>query len=448
MIEPLIEHLFYPLLTKYRGSGELALLKNLRRSQYYPEDQLQLLRLERLRSLLRHAEHFVPFYRRRFQAAGFDPKKLKDFAELRKLPVLTKEEIQTHRDELISSYYRPEQLTANRTGGSTGAPLVFYHNRERLDARQAATLRHNEWAGYKPGVKAAIVWGHPGDLSLYSSVKARVRNRLIDRTMLVDAADLSDANIEEFVRRYRRFKPAVILAYANSLALIVDYCVDEKIELPSPQAVITSAEVLTESNRHRIERFFNCRIFDRYGCREVSVIASECEAHEGLHINAENLYLEVLPKPGERSPGGEGDLLITDLGNFAFPFIRYQIGDLVAPLAGRCSCGRTLPRLQMIAGRTTDFLLAPDGSRVSGAALTIHLVAEVPGVRQAQIVQREPEKLIFNLVADANFTDDARELLKSKVRKYFGESMQVELNPVESIPKEPSGKYRFSICEL
>lgn len=448
MIEPLIEHILYPLLTKYHGSGELKILKNLRRSQYYPEDQLQLLRLERLRSLLRHAEHFVPFYKRRFQAAGFDPKRFKDFDELRKLPLLTKEEVQTHRAELISSYFKSEQLTRNRTGGSTGSPLVFYHDKERLDSRQAATLRHNEWAGYRPGIKAAIIWGHPGDLSLFTSVKARVRNHLIDRTMLVDAADLSDAKLEEFVSRYRKFRPKVILAYANSLALIVDYCKDQNLELPQPRSVITSAEVLTQSNRQRIEQFFGCEVFDRYGCREVSIIASECEAHEGLHINAENLYLEILPKSPEANPDGEGDLAVTDLGNFAFPFIRYQIGDLVAPLPGRCSCGRTLPRLEMVAGRTTDFLLAPDGNRVSGAALTIHLAAEVPGVRQAQIIQREKARLIFNLVVDGEFDDEARKLINAKVRKYFGELMAVDLNLVKSIAKEPSGKYRFSICEL
>ena len=124
-MQKFIEHILYPLLARYRGSAELKVLRHLQRSQYFSEEQLQLLRLERLRSILRHAEHYVPFYQRRFRAAGFDPAKLRDFSELEKLPLLTKDEIQNHRDELISTYYQPEQLIENRTGGSTGAPLVF-----------------------------------------------------------------------------------------------------------------------------------------------------------------------------------------------------------------------------------------------------------------------------------------------------------------------------------
>jgi phenylacetate-CoA ligase len=252
----------------------------------------------------------------------------------------------------------------------------------------------------------------------------------------------------DFAERFREFKPPIILAYANSLATMVDFYLEKGIELPSPQAIITSAEVLTDENRAIIEKYFHAPIFDRYGARETSVIASECSAHDGMHICAEYLHLEFLKDGCDAEIGEEGEIIVTKLSNLAFPFIRYQIGDVGSPAASGCSCGVTLPKMKMVAGRTTDFLLAPDGRRVSGAALTIYLAAKVQGIRQAQIVQRELGKLTFNLVLGSEFNDDSRRHLRERVNHFFGPNMEIEINSVDEIPREASGKYRFSICQV
>jgi phenylacetate-CoA ligase len=443
-----VETVLYPLDVKRRGSHELELLARLERSQRLEPDLLRNMRFGSLLKLLDHAARYVPFYQKRFADAGFDPQMVKGFDDLKKLPILTKQDIQENREALISTCYPRTDLVENRTGGSTGSPLVFYHHQERLDSRQAATLRHNRWAGYKVGCKTAILWGHQRDINLYRSFKARLRNLLIDRQLICDSGSFSDETLSQFTRDFRHFRPEILVAYANSLGMVVDYCIDQKIELPKPRGIITSAEVLTDENRARIERYFDVKVFDRYGSRETSVIASECEAHDGLHINAENLYLEFIENGHDVKPSAVGEIIVTDLGNWAFPFIRYQIGDMGSPAEGVCRCGKTLPRMQMIAGRTTDFLYAPDGRKVSGAALTIYLAAKVPGVRQAQIIQRERTTLIFNLVVDQSFNQSSLDLIREKVTHFFGESMQIVPNYVETIPKEPSGKYRFSICEL
>jgi phenylacetate-CoA ligase len=443
-----VERVLYPLDVKRRGSHELELLAKLERSQWFAPDLLHDLRLGALRKLLDHAARYVPFYQKRFADAGFDISTVKDFDDLKRLPILTKRDIQEHRKELISTFFSPDDLVENHTGGSTGSPLVFYHHKERLDSRQAATFRHNRWAGYKVGCKAAILWGHQHDISLYRSFKARLRNLLIDRQLICDSGSFSEETLSQFTRDFRRFRPEIILAYANSLGMVVDYCTAKKIELPRPRGIITSSEVLTDENRARIESYFEVKVFDRYGSRETSVLASECEAHDGLHINAENLHLEFIKHGKDVEPSVVGEIIVTDLGNWAFPFIRYQIGDLGSPAEGVCRCGRTLPRMQMIAGRTTDFLCALDGRKVSGIALAIPLAAKVPGVRQVQIIQRERTTLIFNLVVDRSFDQSSLAQIREKVTFFFGEAMQFTLNYVEAIPKEPSGKYRFCICEL
>jgi phenylacetate-CoA ligase len=443
-----VERVLYPLDVTRRGSRELRILARLEETERFDSEKLHDLRLGALLQLLGHAARYVPFYQKRFADAGFDLNTVKDFDDLKRLPILTKRDMQEHREELISTHFDRNDLVENRTGGSTGAPLVFYHHQDRIDSRQAATLRHNRWAGYHVGCKTAILWGHQHDISLYRSAKARLRNLLLDRQLICDSGSFSEETLAQFARDFRSFRPEIIVAYANSLALVVDYCRANNVKLPRPEGIITTAEVLTAENRAKIEGYFDSKIFDRYGSRETSVIASECDAHNGMHINAENLILEFVEDGKEVKPGEVGEILVTDLGNLAFPFIRYQIGDRGSPATGNCRCGRTLPRMQMVAGRTTDFLLAPDGRRISGAALTIYLAARIPGVRQAQIVQRERNRLIFNLAVDPSFGESSLAMIREKVDSFFGAAMQFEPNYVDSIPAEPSGKYRFSICEL
>jgi phenylacetate-CoA ligase len=445
----IVESLLYPVLVKTQGSKELAMLEALRRCERMSADELEAVRIERLKDILEHAGGHVPFYQRRFAEIGFDPVTVKDFSDLHRIPVLSKKDIQDYREDLISTAYKRQDLIANRTGGSTGSPLQFYHDKQRWDIRQAATIRHNLWAGHHLGQRVAVLWGHQSDLSGFKSIKAKLRNILIDRMLICDSSSFTEESLKQFATDYQRFRPETILAYANSLALVVDFMKANSIELPRPVSIITSAEVLTPENRGKIEDYFGTKVFDRYGSRETSVIASECAAHEGMHIGAEYLHLEFVDGIREVAPGATGDILITILGNHAFPFIRYQIGDVGSPApAGICSCGVTLPKMQMVGGRTTDFLLAPDGRKVSGAALTIYFAAQVPGVKQAQIVQREVARLILNFAVNSEFGDQSRQMVEDKVRHFFGPAMAVEYRFVSAIPKEASGKYRFSICEL
>ncbi len=449
MYQAVVEHLIYPCLTRLRGSRELALLRELRQSERLRPELLHELRLGRLRRVLEHAAAHVPFYRQRFGEAGFSGTTVKDFTDLRRIPILTKADIQSNREQMFSDAFDRNRLIENRTGGSTGSPLVFYHERERWEERQAATFRHNGWAGFRIGDKMALIWGHQTDLSALQSLRARMRNALIDRQLICDSSSFDEQKLQAFAKAFQRFRPRVILAYANSLAHVVDFMKAQKIALPPPKSIITSAEVLTTETRALIENYFGTKVFDRYGSRETSVIASECTAHDGLHIGAEYLHLEFVANDRDVSAGESGEIIVTVLGNLAFPLIRYQIGDMGSPATpSDCPCGVTLPKMQMVAGRVTDFLLAPDGRRVSGAAMTIYLAAKVPGVRQAQIVQRELRRLIFRLVVDSSFDQKSRDLIADKVRHFFGAAVQIEYQFVDQIPKESSGKYRFSICEI
>ncbi len=215
-----------------------------------------------------------------------------------------------------------------------------------------------------------------------------------------------------------------------------------------PGAIITSAELLDPEQRSLIEAVFECRVFDRYGSRETSVIASECEKHSGLHIGAENFLLEFIKENKPVKPGEYGKIIITDLMNYGMPFIRYQIEDAGVPSDETCACGRGLPLMKMAAGRVTDFLVTPERKIISGASLTIYLVANTPGVAQAQLVQEKIDEIIFRIVKGENFGEKSLAYLQSEIPKFFGPSMKYQIEYVEQIPLESSGKYRFSISKV
>ena len=175
------------------------------------------------------------------------------------------------------------------------------------------------------------------------------------------------------------------------------------------------------------------------------MIASECAAHRGMHTMAEGLYVEVETPDGPARPGEVGSILVTDLLNFAMPLIRYRIGDMGSWAAGRCPCGRGLPRLEHVAGRVTDFLVGGDGRLVSGVHLATYVVAQRPSLGQVQIRQDQKGAVLFRLKPGRDF-DATGDLgyLREATREYLGAACRVVVEIVENLPVEPSGKFLFS----
>ena len=397
LYQKLVRHVFFPLsLWRSGETAQLRFLKEFERTQYLPEAALRHLQWSRLQTLLEHAYLRCSFYRRRFELAGLFPADIRSLDDLRALPPLEKRDIQGLGSEMMARDWPAADLIRNQTGGSTGTPVTFYLDRTRKCSRAAATLRHNRWAGWEYGDRTAVIWGAPRDKPA-DGWRSRLRGWLLREPLWLDAASLTERSMDEFHAALLRYRPRVIQAYARSAVLFARYLEVRGLTPHRPHAIITSAEVLEDDERNLLERVFGCGVFNRYGCREVSVIASECEAHAGLHTMAEGLYLEIETPNGPARPGESGDILVTDLLNFAMPLIRYRIGDVGSWAAGLCPCGRGLPRLERIAGRVTDFLVGDDGRLVSGAALTINIVANRPSLGQVQIRQHEKGAVVFRV---------------------------------------------------
>ncbi len=446
--QPIAKHVLFPLQARREGNSVPRHLRELEESQWWPVERLEQMRLERLRALLRHAAAHCPFYTARFAESGFDPERVQSFGDLVGIPLLTKDDIRNHRDEMVATNVPRSQLVPNKTGGSTGQPLHFYMDRERQSSRDAAALRHDRWSGWDIGDPAAYIWGHRTDVTAPESLLSRLRVKYLDRALFLDTSSLDSARMDSFRRRLLHENPPYYVAYANSVYLYAKFLKDTgATEYQRPRAIITSAEMLDPERRALIEEVFGCLVLNRYGSRETSVIASQCEEAQGLHICWETLHLEFLRDEKPVAAGEPGKIVITDLMNYGMPLIRYDIQDVGIPSEAACACGRGLPVMEVSAGRVTDFLLGMEGQIVSGASLTIYLIANAPGVAQAQLVQERRGELVLRVVRGEGFGEATREFFTREIPRYFGD-IAWRLDEVDSIAKDPSGKYRFSISHL
>jgi phenylacetate-CoA ligase len=379
--------------------------------------------------------------------AAFHPDQLKSLNDIARVPVLTKSDIQDNRERMISRGSPRATLIEDNTGGSTGAPLKFFYDADRRDWREAATLRHDEWTGWKIGATKAILWGASQDMRHPPTVMAWLRRHMVERYSILDASSIDDAAMNDFVAQLRAKRPFLLQAYANTLGVFARYVLAHGIADLRPKAIISSAEVLTPQTRSDAEAAFGCKVFDRYGCREFAVIASQCEMHGALHVNAENLLVEVLAD-GVPRHDQDGEIVVTDLRNLAMPMIRYAIKDMGRLSSADCSCGRSLPLLDMAAGRVTDFLLATNGARVSGVVIATYVSTRVSGIQQMQIEQFAPGQVIVRLVAGPEWGSRNETNLRTRLQEYLGYDMRVEVTCVPAIPLEKSGKYRFSVSHI
>jgi phenylacetate-CoA ligase len=260
---------------------------------------------------------------------------------------------------------------------------------------------------------------------------------------------MDKASMTRFADSLQRRPPSLCFGHAHSLYLFAQFLQSYQRPRYQPKGIISSAMVLHDWERQTIEEVFQCPVTNRYGCEEVGLIACQCEQHEGLHINSDNVYVEVLRPDGTPSqPGEPGMVVVTDLQNMAMPIIRYQIGDTAVLSDGMCPCGRGLPVLDRIDGRIADYVITPGGELISGISLTENFAMLVPGVAQLQIVQEEVDHIIFRIVKAPDFGLSSEDIISRLVAERFGDSVRHDCEFVDHIPQEPSGKYRFCISKV
>lgn len=439
-------NLFEPLQLGLSGSPRLSYWRTLEKTQWYPRERLEEIQWRRLQELWRFLWERNPFYRERFERAGLAPESLRAPADLALVPLLSKKEIRKEADRLLSLGHPKEALMHFKTGGSTGKALDIFLTEACSELRNACARRHDRWCGWEPGEPVGAAWGNP---KLPAGWKARLKEFLVQPYLYLDTIAVSDASVLEFARSWRRLRPTMLFGHAHSLFVLAQTVKRLGITGIRPRGILSTSMMLLPHERAVIEEVFGVKVTDRYGCEEVSLIGSECERHQGLHMNVEHLYIEFLRDDGSAAaPGEVAHIVVTDLMNLAMPLVRYRVEDKGCYLSGACPCGRGLPLMGNVSGRVADFLLQKDGTRVAGISLIENTLTAIPGLDQLQIVQESRDLVRLNVVPGGGFTPGALERLEGYLGELLGGGITMETRLVSEIAPEPSGKYRFSICRI
>jgi phenylacetate-CoA ligase len=435
-----------PLWAWWERSPYLRHVRFLKRTQFDAPERVRARQWNAVKAQVAHAYATVPYYRRRLDEAGIRPNDLQGFEDYRRLPILTKADIRANGTALRSSLYDPSRLIRCKTSGSTGVSLEVWLDEEASQWRRACTVRSDEWSGWRFGERVGAVWGNPDYLR--HGWRGQLRNTLLERACYLDTLNMDESALERFAALVLRKQPPLLFGHAHSVYLFAQYVRAKGIKGIRPRGIITSAMALHTWERLVIEEVFGCKVTNRYGCEEVGLIACECEKHAGLHVNADNIYLEI-SRDGQSVPPGEpGSVLLTDLTNRAMPLLRYQIGDVAVAAEQSCPCGRGLPLLERVEGREADYVVTPSGRLISGISLTENFALEVPGLAQLQIVQEAVDRFRFRMVRGPEFGPASLERTRQLVEERFGSDVAYEIEYLDRIPPETSGKYRFCVSRV
>ena len=408
------------------------------REQYLPLPQLEQLRLGRFKQLALRAIEKSSYYRERLTPQRQFIAGMTSLAQLTQLPLLTRDDVQLRSKEILCPV--DDTAYADSSGGSTGNPVNFYHDRDYQMYARGLHLLFMSWMDVRYGDRTAIFWGADRDFG-----EPSFKEQLFAKTNRIRA--LNSFNVEEqqldlFLHDLGKFNPTYIYGYASSLALAAERTIALGLTSIRPRAIRSSAEMLYESQRAVIEKAFECKVFNFYGSREVNNLAAECPAHEGLHIMASGRIIEVVDDHGRPLPDGQsGNLAVTDLTNLSFPFIRYITGDMGSMKSGSCSCGRSYPLLADLAGRSSDILRFND-VHIHGEYFT-HLFYAQPEVKQFQVIQEEADRLMLRVVPRTDNWNAAP--IVEKIREKVGGNVRVDVEITDRIKPLKSGKFRFTI---
>ncbi len=444
MWSDLIARRLYPWIPKVRRRWKQA--AEVGNVHYWSEERIEEYSRKKLTALLRHAAQRTPYYSNMFQERGWDPSCAEKYWP--EWPVLTQEQLQEHRDDILSEDADMREMVLDSSGGSSGKTKTFYRSKEASLQSGYGVAYSDGVAGWAPGRRTACLWGAPKDLSENARLSATLMN-VLRNTRWYDSFDMSDERMQQYHRDLTYFKPEVIIAYAGSIFQMARFLQRHDLSPNYPvQGIVSSAETLTEEMRLTVDAVFGRKLFNRYGSREVGHIAFECEAHCGMHVSVTGNHVEVM-KPGTMEPvcEEEGEILVTTVSQHMFPLIRYEIGDIGILTRTPCQCGRRSHCLAKVLGRSSDFISTAGGRRIHGEYFT-HAFYGREKVRQFVLIQDRLDRIAVQMVLSQPLTKQERSEILHEFRLVLGEETQVDLETVDSLSALPSGKRRFTISQL
>lgn len=419
--------------------NKLILLNQVRKNQWLKPSELEELQNKKLRSMVKHAYENTEFYHYKFKNAGIHPDDIKTVKDLEKVPFTTKEELRQQKIESrVSRGLDLSRCFVTETSGSTGIPLKIVYDEAADDFSKAVNLRSH----IENGLKLRSKWAVFGDPHHYQ------KPRWFQKLNIYNAVQVSVFEpVDKQVERLTKFKPKVLDGYTSSIRLLAEAVKKNDIQDINPEVIFGTSELLDPETRKYINSVFNVEMIDHFGCVELNRTAWECSEHAGYHIDADAVVMEFIENGESVSPGERGEVVYTGLYNYSMPLIRYKIGDIGIPSDESCPCGRGLPLMKLIEGRSDSFMQVPDGRIFSPIIWTL-IIRKIPGIGQLKAIQEKIDLIRVLVVKSPEFSESTISQIEHDIKEVMGQEINVKVDLVDEIPKDKSGKVRAAVSNV
>ncbi len=432
------------LLDKMKNTRVKYYLELYKSSLYWSKDKIESYQVKRIHELLEYAYDSSPFYKKRFNDAGFNYEKFRYLDQLKNIPPLTRKDIQENLNNIVSRYFDLEKCKKGSSSGSSGHPVIYYHDSDDFSASRAAGIFSKILGGYKLGDKWLNIWGNPTAVNIeWKKLNSRI-SKIIFNECRFPAYKLStEKTFKKLAKLVLTKKPEFIYGYTNAIFLLSDYIRKNSIKIDFIRGVFTTAENLHSYQRINIGKYLG-KVYDQYGSSEINGIAAETLYNEAYYIIAPHVFVEygdiVDKEVGTRK------LMITGFDNKVLPFIRYENGDLGVPYENKSNPDINYPEMKSVEGRVSDIIRLPGGgSLVVPSFFGSRMLKNVNGITRYQIVKRTENKIEINLLTNDDFKDVYKGLIFSTLDEYIPSELKYELVFNQQVITSENNKFKLFV---
>ncbi len=389
---------------------------------------------KKLQYIINHAYRRSRFYRTIFKECGITPDDIRTLEDMKKLPTVTKTDLRTHFSDVLAKGFSKENCAVETTSGSTGEKITILHDFNAVDYYRPIHQRGHIALGLRPYHKAAYIRYKPMNPSALEKFGLFRFHHIC-----------SDNPLDDIINELKRINPFEISCYPTVMYLLAKKISDKDVQHLSPHHIMTWSEKLTPKIRKTTEETFGCPVYDQYGSFEFHIMGCECP-EKRMHINADVMIIEFLKDGEPVGPGERGELVVTNLWNKAMPFIRYKIGDIGVLSDEICACGRGLPIIKELEGRTDDFLVTVSGEIILPSKV-VPIFFPYDGIDAFQIVQKRKDAITIKIVRSEAYQESVDDKIITEFKNIFDET-DIQIEHVEKIKKTQSGKLRSIVSEV
>lgn len=398
--------------------------------------EIKQYQFKKLKELVKVAYENVPYYQRIFEENNLNPDSIKSLDDMKLIPPLQRNDIANNLENLLNENLKPKKIFKSSSSGTTGIPIIYYHDAEAESAGIAAGYFAYTLSGWKIGSKSVHIWGNVASIENWNSFGSKLK-RVIFRQKNIPSTDFNFTdNYEDLVKRILSYRPVSIDGYTSAIYQLAQYLEKNNQKIDS-KFVFTTAENLLSYQQEKIEKYIG-PVSDLYGCGEITGIAIK-------PINKDKYYVidpHVIVEADEKKSNNGNEIIVTDLDNQYLPLIRYKIGDLIDNIfEGSDEDEIKFSYFRKIYGRVNDVIELPNGRKI----LPINLVGGtlfrmIGGIVKHKVLW-DGRTLTFLFETDNSFNyDNAKEIIAKELEKY---NINIKVEIVDKISPSESGKFTY-----